>query len=95
MFGGGFVIAPNPIDSDKVFTEFARLEETGNYLVLTVVCSIFGVYLLLIIWARKADLQDQRKVCTMFTFLCIWFDIFSGFLLNDSKHIFVITYRQG
>lgn len=91
----GFVIAPTPIDLDKAFTDFARLGETGNYLVLTVVCSIFGVYLLLIIWARKANLQDQRKVCVMFTSLCSCFGIFSGFLLNDPKHVFVINYRQG
>ena len=61
-FGGGFVIAPNPIDLDKVFTEFTRLGETGNYLVLVTVCAIFGVYLLVLIWARKADVLDERKV---------------------------------
>ena len=67
-FGGGFVIAPNPIDLDKVFTEFTRLGETGNYMVLVMVCSIFGVYLLVLIWARKADMLDERKV--RFTFRC-------------------------
>ncbi|XP_068680257.1 LOW QUALITY PROTEIN: polycystin-1-like protein 2 [Montipora foliosa] len=60
-FGGGFVVAPSAIDLDKVFTEFARLGETGNCLVLSLVCSVFGVYFIVIIWARKADLQDQRK----------------------------------
>ena len=67
-FGGGFVIAPNPIDLDKVFTEFTRLGETGNYMVLAMVCSIFGVYLLVLIWARKADMLDERKV--RFIFRC-------------------------
>ena len=61
-FGGGFVIAPNPIDLDKGFTEFTRLQETGNYVVLATVCATFGVYLLVIIWARKAALLDERKV---------------------------------
>ena len=28
--GGNFFEAPNPIDFDKVFTEFTRLGETGN-----------------------------------------------------------------
>ena len=55
-------MAPNPIDLDKVFDKFTRLRETGNYLVLSVVCSILGVYFALLIWARKADLQDERKV---------------------------------
>lgn len=55
-------MAPNPIDVDKVFDEFTRLGETGNYLVLSVVCSVFGVSFVLLIWARKADLQDERKV---------------------------------
>ncbi|XP_022808988.1 polycystic kidney disease protein 1-like 2 [Stylophora pistillata] len=61
-FGGGFVVAPNPIDFDKVLTEFTRLEETENYVVLATVCSIFGVYVLVMIWARKADLKDERKL---------------------------------
>ena len=66
-FGGGFVVAPNPIDFDKVLTEFTRLEETENYVVLAIVCSIFGVYALVMIWARKADLKDERKVCFIFS----------------------------
>lgn len=63
------MIAPNPLDLDTIFTEFTRLGETGNYLVLSVVCSIFGAYILLIIWARKADLQDQSKVRIIFTLM--------------------------
>ena len=61
-FAGGFLIAPDPIDFDKVFVEFTRLGETGNYVVLSTVCGIFGVYVLVIIWARKADMLDERKV---------------------------------
>jgi len=45
-----------------VFVEFTRLGETGNYVVLATICSMFGVYLLVIIWARKADMLDERKV---------------------------------
>ena len=65
-FGGGVVIAPNPIDFDKVFTEFSRLGETGNYLVPVMVCAIFGVYLVVLIWARKADMLDERKASFIF-----------------------------
>ena len=31
-------------------------------MVLATVCTIFAVYFLVIIWARKADLLDERKV---------------------------------
>lgn len=65
-FGGGFIIAPNPINLDKVFTEFTRLGETGNYLVLVMVCTIFGVYLLVLIWARKADMLDESQASYIF-----------------------------
>lgn len=65
-FGGGFIIAPNPVNLDKVFTEFTRLGETGNYLVLVMVCTIFGVYLLVLIWTRKADTLDESKASYIF-----------------------------
>lgn len=45
-----------------MFVEFTRLGETGNYVVLATICSMLGVYLLVIIWARKADMLDERKV---------------------------------
>ena len=31
-------------------------------MVLATVCTIFAVYFLVIIWARKADMLDERKV---------------------------------
>ena len=31
-------------------------------MVLATVCTIFGVYILVVIWARKADMLDERKV---------------------------------
>ena len=31
-------------------------------MVLATVCTIFGVYILVVIWARKADMFDERKV---------------------------------
>ena len=31
-------------------------------MVLSTVCGIFGLYVLVIIWARKADMLDDRKV---------------------------------
>ena len=31
-------------------------------MVLATVCTIFAVYFLVLIWARKADMLDERKV---------------------------------
>ena len=55
-------MAPNPIDFDKVFTEFDRLPESGNVAVMIAVTCVLGFYLLLLVWARKADRQDALKV---------------------------------
>ena len=55
-------MAPNPIDFDKVITEFHRLPQTGNVAVIVAVSCVFGLYLLLLLWARKADMQDALKV---------------------------------
>ena len=62
-FGGNIFVAPNYIDFDKVWTEFERLGETGNFLVLSTVCIIFAVYLIGLVAARRADKKDMRKVC--------------------------------
>jgi len=61
-FGGDFFVAPNPIDFDKVFMEFGRLGETGNYVVLSTVCILWALYFLGLIFARKADKKDKDKV---------------------------------
>ena len=63
-FGGQLFVAPNPIDFDKVFTEFTRLPESGNVAVTVAVGCVFGLYLLLLLWARKFDKLDRLKVNT-------------------------------
>ena len=55
-------VAPNPIDFDLVFTEFTRLSETGNVAVIVAVSCVFGIYLLLLLLARKYDKLDHLKV---------------------------------
>ena len=55
-------MAPNTIDFDKVFIEFDRLPASGNLAVIVSVSCVFGLYLLLLVWARKADIQDAWKV---------------------------------
>lgn len=49
---------PNKIDWDKVSLE----ELLKNPLVFSVVCGIFGLYFLLVVWARRADRKDLEKV---------------------------------
>lgn len=41
-----------------------KLDETGNFIVLTTVCIVYGAYFLGLIWARGADKQDEMKVRT-------------------------------
>lgn len=55
-------MAANPIDFDKVWFEFDRLEETKN-VVTTVVFCIYGIYLVGLVLARRTDKKDQDKVC--------------------------------
>lgn len=61
-FGGDLFVAPNPIDFDEVWTQLNVLGETGNYVVLATVCSIFGFYFLGLVLTRRADRTDERKV---------------------------------
>ena len=61
-FGGDFLVAPNKIDFEKVWTEFGRLEESKNYSVLATVFSMLGFYLVCLLFARRADKRDELKV---------------------------------
>ncbi|XP_022810198.1 uncharacterized protein LOC111347198 [Stylophora pistillata] len=62
-FGGNFIQAPNPIDFDKVFTEFARLSESGNISVLVTIACAFLIYFVAVILAWRADRRDESKIC--------------------------------
>ena len=61
-FGGEMFVAPNPIDFAKVITEIQRIPETGNVTVIIAVSCVFGLYLILILWVRRADQKDSLKV---------------------------------
>lgn len=62
FFGGNFIQVPNPIDFDKVVTEFTRIDESGNISVLVTVICAFLVYFGVLFFARRADRRDQTKV---------------------------------
>ena len=61
-FGGEMFVAPNPIDFAKVITEIQRIPETGNVTVIIAVSCVFGLYLILMLWVRRADQKDSLKV---------------------------------
>lgn len=50
---------PNPIDFDKVWYAFADIH--NNVAVLVSIVSVFLLYLLVIIWARRADRKDHTS----------------------------------
>ena len=53
---------PNQLDFDVVFTEITQIHETGNVAVLCTIIAALLLYLLVCIFARKADNKDQAKV---------------------------------
>ena len=57
-FASDFIVAPNPIDFNKVFSA----DLSKNFVVLLVVCLLFGFYLLLVVIARRFDKRDLDKV---------------------------------
>lgn len=62
LFGGSFLQSPNPIDLDKVFTEFVNLRESGNIAVLVTIVAIFLLYFVVLVFARRNDKRDEEKV---------------------------------
>ena len=56
------MVAPNPIDFDKVWDAFSNILETKNFVVLGTVCAMLGLYVIAVIFARKADRSDTHKV---------------------------------
>lgn len=59
-FGGGFIVAPNPIDFDAAFKGFSDI--ASNPVVFATVLTIFGLYFVGVIWARWRDKKDLEKV---------------------------------
>jgi polycystin 1L2 len=53
-------VAPNPIDFDSVFKNFGSLAE--NVAVLALISTILGVYIIGVVWARRADKRDAILV---------------------------------
>ncbi|KAI4875931.1 hypothetical protein NFI96_034519 [Prochilodus magdalenae] len=60
FFGSSFFVMPNKVDVSRTAELFATFSQ--NPVVVCFVCSIFLVYIIVVIWARRKDLQDKVKV---------------------------------
>ena len=78
---------PNTLDFDVVFTELGRLDQTGNIAVLCAIIIVLLLYLLVVIFARKADKRDQVKVAPCFCKLNS-----KSQILILTKYFFVLNY---
>lgn len=63
VFGGDVLVAPNTIDFEMVQQAFANLGPK-TLLVLITVCSVFLIYFVVLVVARRTDNLDVLKVCT-------------------------------
>lgn len=61
-FGGDFFVAPNPIDFDQVWLAMKNIGETQNFVVLSTLCTIFAIYFIAVVFARREDKNDELKV---------------------------------
>ena len=53
------MVAPNPIDFDKVWAGFANIGD--NPTVMVTIIALFLVYALAIMWARRRDRRDKEN----------------------------------
>ncbi len=53
-------MAPNPIDFNSVFNNFGSLQD--NVAVLALISTILGLYILGVVWGRRADKRDILMV---------------------------------
>ena len=72
------MIAPNPIDMGAVL---AGLKNLGDNLgVLMVIITIFLIYTLLCVWAKKKDKQDEIDVSCEEKIICSKFILSVNFI---------------
>lgn len=61
-FGGDFLVAPNPIDFDQVWLAMKNIGQSKNFVVLSTICTMFALYFVAVILARRGDKNDELKV---------------------------------
>ena len=66
-FAAQVFVVPNAIDFEKALEGFAELfTSSSNPVVLSAVIVIFVIYVLLLVWARRRDVRNAKKVCYSF-----------------------------
>ncbi|XP_076603671.1 polycystin-1-like protein 2 [Chaetodon auriga] len=60
FFGSSFFVTPNLVDPSRTAELFATFAE--NPVVVCFVGALFAAYLLVVVWARRKDIQDVAKV---------------------------------
>ncbi|XP_019742004.1 polycystic kidney disease protein 1-like 2 [Hippocampus comes] len=60
FFGSSFFVMPNLVDVSRTAELFSTF--FNNPVVVCFVGAIFGAYLLVVVWARRKDIQDSAKV---------------------------------
>ncbi|KAM8893485.1 polycystin-1-like protein 2 [Spinachia spinachia] len=60
FFGSSFFVMPNLVDVSRTAELFATF--TNNPVVVCFVGAAFAAYLLVVVWARRKDIQDSAKV---------------------------------
>ncbi|XP_062032025.1 polycystin-1-like protein 2 [Lepus europaeus] len=60
FFGSTFLVMPNAVDVGQTAELFATFED--NPVVVTTVGCLCVIYVLVVIWARRKDVQDRAKV---------------------------------
>ncbi|XP_038575816.1 polycystic kidney disease protein 1-like 2 [Micropterus salmoides] len=60
FFGSSFFVTPNTVDPSRTAELFGTFAQ--NPVVVCFVGALFVVYLLVVVWARRKDIQDMAKV---------------------------------
>ena len=56
-----------------MFAAFGNLAESGNFVVLSTVCAIIGIYAIGLVFARREDKKDELRVGkNMFADIASW-----------------------
>lgn len=61
-FAGRYLVPPNEINFEKVFKELRSPDESGKFVVLATVLTCFLLYVVALVFARRADNNDKAKV---------------------------------
>ncbi|XP_041797280.1 polycystic kidney disease protein 1-like 2 [Chelmon rostratus] len=59
LFGSSVIVMPNYVDVSRTTELFATVSE--NYVVLALLCTFFGLYLITLLWACYADRRSRSK----------------------------------